>query len=134
MDAGIGVFLLSELQLAEKKAGDTGGSTAPKGWYKPGDSTRMLEEGREYTFRLKSQVHSARSLGYGHRVVENKLIAALKAENANHPLASREAVDLMVTNERLKALSNIKVIKQTYPDGVVPDGVMDPDGSVVYAI
>jgi hypothetical protein len=45
------------------------------------------------------------------------LIAALKLENANHPLASREAVEAAVEDARVRALLNPDVIKLTYKDG-----------------
>lgn len=45
-------------------------------------------------------------------------------------LASREAVDAAVMDERTRALVDPEVIKKTYPDGKLPEGaVIPPDGT-----
>ncbi len=77
-----------------------------------------------YKFIAKSHVHSARSELAARRIVEDKLISALKAENANHPLASKEAVEAAVDDEWAKQLVNPEVIKRTFPDGKLPDGTV----------
>jgi hypothetical protein len=80
----------------------------------------------KYVFRAKSHVHGLRAGIYGHRVTEDKLIEALKLENANHPLASREAVDAVIDKEYAAALLNPEVIRKTYPDGKLPKGAVTP--------
>lgn len=88
----------------------------------------------DFVFRVKGQVHGLRSALHGRRVVEDDLIAALKAENANHPLASREAVEEAVLDARAAALLNPEVIKKTYPDGILPKGVITPPNGVTVAV
>jgi len=80
----------------------------------------------KYVFRAKSHVHGARAVIYCHKLAEDKLIEALKLENANHPLASREAVDAVIDKEYPAALLNPEVIKRTYPDGKLPKGAVEP--------
>ena len=60
----------------------------------------------------------------------------LKAENANHPLASKEAVEAAVDDEYARQLLNHEVIRRTFPDGKLPDGtvVMTDDGPETYRI
>lgn len=87
-----------------------------------------------YVFKAKSHVHGARSTIHAHKVTEDMLIAALQAENANHPLASREAVDIAVEKERVKALTNPVVIKRTYPDGILPKDAIGGDPPCPYTI
>ena len=48
----------------------------------------------------------------------------LKAENANHPLASKEAVEAAVDDEWARQLLNPEVIRKTFPDGILPDGTV----------
>lgn len=117
MDPGVAVAGLALLQTERNKGYDAE-------W----DSRRAERQHSEYIFKAKSHVHGMRAGIHAHRITEDKLIAALKAENANHPLASRAAVDEAVRDEYAKALINPDVIKKTYPDGKLPDGaVMPPD-------
>lgn len=86
---------------------------------------------KEYVFRAKSHVHGLRAEKQAHQRVEDQLIAALKAENANHPLASSEAVNTALDREFIKALTDPEVIKRTYPDGRLPEGaIIPPDGTL----
>lgn len=86
---------------------------------------------KEYVFRSKSHVHGLRAEKQAHQRVEDQLIAALKAENANHPLANSEAVNAALDREFIKALTDPEVIKRTYPDGKLPEGaVIPPDGTL----
>jgi hypothetical protein len=57
--------------------------------------------------------------------------AALKAENANHPLASKEAVEAIVREKGPEALLDPEVIKKTYPDGVLPKGAVTPPNVIL---
>jgi hypothetical protein len=82
-------------------------------------------------FLAKGQVHGYRSGIKGHRLVEKDLIAALKAENANHPLASEEAVEALINEYANAAIIDPEVIKKTYPDGILPEGVFIPPDMVV---
>lgn len=84
----------------------------------------------KYVFAAKSHVHGLRAQVHAHKQTEDELIAALKAENANHPFASREAVDAAVEDKRVRALVDPEVIKRTYPDGKLPDGTVIPPGGV----
>ena len=121
---GLGIFALGEIQRAETAAARQSGSGEIAG----------ASSLSGYIFRAKGQVHGLRSSLYGHRVVEDMLISALKAENANHPLASRDAVDAAVVDARAKALLNPEVIKRTYPDGKLPNGVIVPPDLTVRAV
>ena len=85
---------------------------------------KVVDHYADYIFRAKSRVHGYRALVHAKNIAENQLIAALKAENASHPLASKEAVDAVVEDERVKALLNPEVIKETYPDGNLPKGAV----------
>lgn len=83
-----------------------------------------------YAFRAKSQIHGCRAVIAARKIAEDQLIAALKAENANHPLASKEAVEAIVQENVPKVLLDTEVIKKTYPDGVLPEGAVIPPGLV----
>ncbi len=84
----------------------------------------------QYVFCAKSQIHGFRASLAARRAAEDRLIAALKAENANHPLASRAAVDAIIQEDVPKALFDPEVIKETYPDGVLPEGAVAPPNLV----
>ena len=111
---GLGVLALGEIQAAENHAARQRGS-AEMSW-KVGFE--------KYVFRAKSHVHGLRAVDYAHMQTEDQLIAALKAENANHPLASREAVDAAFEDERVKALLNPEVIRKTFGDEGLPKGAV----------
>ena len=125
---GLGIFALGEIQRAETAAARQSGAGAIAGAVSEG---RALDK---YMFRAKGQVHGLRSVIHARKVTEDQLIAALKAENANHPLASKEAVEAAVEDERVKALLNPDVIKRTYKDGKLPDGVIGGDPLTATAI
>lgn len=76
----------------------------------------------------KSHVHSLRAFSAAHKMTEDQLIAALKAENANHPLASREAVDAAIDQANFQTIIDPEIIKRTYPDGKLPEGTYTPAG------
>lgn len=76
----------------------------------------------------RSHVHLLRAFSAAHKMTEDQLIAALKAENANHPLASREAVDAAVDQANFQTIIDPEIIKRTYPDGKLPEGTYTPDG------
>ena len=80
----------------------------------------------KYVFAAKSQIHGFRASLAARRFAEDQLIAALKAENADHPLASREAIEAIARENAPKALLDPEVIKKTYPDGVLPKGAVIP--------
>jgi hypothetical protein len=82
-------------------------------------------------FLAKGQVHGLRAGIAARKLVEKELIAALKAENANHPLASEEAVEALADEYRNAAIIDPEVIKRTYPDGMLPEGVLRPPDMVV---
>lgn len=89
---------------------------------------------KDFVFRAKGHVHALRAINHARQVTEDQLIAALKAENANHPLASKEAVEAAVEDARVRAIVNPEVIKRTYPDGKLPDGVVTGSPPVVELI
>ena len=122
---GIAILAMGEQQAAENKAARLSGSGSAAA------SAVLNQQFNEYVFRAKSHVHGFRALVDARKQVEDELIAALKAVNANHPLASREAVEAAVEVERIKALLNPEVVKRTYPDGKLPKGAVggDPLGS-----
>lgn len=76
----------------------------------------------------RSHVHSLRAFSAAHKMTEDQLIAALKAENANHPLASREAVDAAIDQANFQTIIDPEIIKRTYPDGKLPEGTYTPAG------
>jgi hypothetical protein len=78
----------------------------------------------DLTFTAKSQIHSLRTTIGAHKLVEDDLIAALKAENADHPLADKDVVEAMVTMKRNLSGIDPEVIKRTYPDGKIPEGAV----------
>ena len=94
----------------------------------------VVDQYADYIFRAKSHVHGLRAVDRAHVCTEELLIAALKAENPNHPLASKEAVEAVFENERVKAILNPEVIKRTYPDGRLPNDAVSGDPPVVYNI
>jgi hypothetical protein len=85
---------------------------------------------RNYRFRAESQIHGFRAGLAARKLAEDRLIAALKAENANHPLASREAIEAIVQENAPKVLHDPEIIKKTYPDGVLPEGAVVPPNLV----
>ena len=85
----------------------------------------------KYVFAAKSQIHGFRASLAARRFAEDQLIAALKAENANHPLASKEAVEALVDEVGNKALLDPEIIKKTYHDGVLPKGAVIPPDRVL---
>ena len=113
-ELGLGIFALGEIQRSETAAARANGTGDA------GLAARWNADYNAYVFRAKSHVHGLRAAGYAHELTEDKLIAALKAENANHPLASKEAVEAAFEDERVKALLNPDVIKRTYPNGALP--------------
>jgi hypothetical protein len=119
MSYGLGILALGELSRVENEARRRSADAAMA-------SIRESKEVLNYVFRAKSHVHGLRAAIYGHRIAEDKLIEALKLENANHPLASREAVEAIAKEEGTAALFNPEVIKKTYPDGKLPEGAVTP--------
>lgn len=119
MNIGLGYLALAELSRMENKA--QGERIAGSGL---GD--RWAAHHDKFVFKATSQVHGLRSCIHGHKMAEDQLIAALKLENASHPLASREAVDAILDIEMPKALYNPDVIKKTFPDGVLLPGIVSP--------
>ncbi len=132
MSSLLGILALGELHRADSDARRAGKEmSALKGELKKLETTHA-----EFVFKAKSHVHGVRSAIHAHIVTEDMLIAALQAENANHPLASREAIDAAVESERVKALTNPDVIKRTYPNanGVLPADVIGGDPPQTYGI
>lgn len=130
-DFGLGILGLGELSRLENASRREGDRAAAAEGILSGALDKAVATHQNYVFRAKGQIHGFRAYLHGHRVAEDMLIAALKAENANHPLASREAVDAAVLDERARALVNPEVIKKTYPDGKLPDGVIIPPDRTV---
>ena len=124
---GLGYLALGELNRSEKANGRSVASALDH-------QDKIIEGHMQFVFRAKSQVHGFRAGLYAHRATEDELIAALKEENANHPLASREAVDAAVKDKHAKALVNPEIIKKTYPDGKLPEGAIIPPNAVQVAI
>ncbi len=94
------------------------------------DLNELAETHKKYVFAAKSQIHGFRASLAARRFAEDQLIAALKAENADHPLASREAIEAIARENVPKALLDPEVIKKTYPDGVLPEGAVVPPNLV----
>ena len=85
-------------------------------------------------FIAKSHVHGLRAALVARKNIEAELVEALKAANANHPLASKEAVEAAVENERVKAILDPEVIKKTYPDGKLPKNAVSGDPLGTYSV
>lgn len=130
MDVGMGVLALAELNRMESVVRRNSGPSCSE----VSGMQEWKEHHENFVFKAKSQVHGFRSALYGRRIAEDKLIAALKAENANHPLASREAVDAVADDELARALLNPEVIKKTYPDGKLPKNAVEPPNLVHQAV
>jgi len=95
------------------------------------DINRIIGQHKNYVFAAKSQIHGFRASLAARRFAEDQLIAALKAENANHPLASKEAVEAIVREKGPEALLDPEVIKKTYPNGVLPEGAVTPPNIIL---
>jgi hypothetical protein len=95
------------------------------------DINRIIGQHKNYVFAAKSQIHGFRASLAARRLAEDQLIAALKAENADHPLASREAIEAIAREVVPKTLLDPEVIKKTYPDGVLPKGSVMPPNSIL---
>ncbi len=95
------------------------------------DINRIIGQHKNYVFAAKSQIHGFRATMAGRKFAEDQLIAALKAENANHPLASKEAVEALVAEVGSKSLTDPEIIKKTYHDGVLPKGAVIPPNGVL---
>ena len=109
MNSGLAIYGLAKLENAwddTRRAQD-----------KTSNALSDLEDAK---FVARSHVHGLRALVDAHKQVEDELIAALKAENADHPLASREAVDAAAEEKRARLIFDPKVIQRTYPDGKLP--------------
>ena len=122
---GLGIFALGEQQAAENKAARLNGAGEAAEASVAAQINRSWEKTHgSYVFRAESHVHKLRANIVAHERVKDLLIAALKAENANHPLASKEAIDAAVENERVKAILDPEVIIETYKDGKLPEGAV----------
>ena len=82
-------------------------------------------------FAGKSQIHGLRASIASHVLAEDVLIAALKAENPSHPLADRDVFDVLVSNNDRVTTFDPKIIRRTWPDGVIPEGAApEVDGQI----
>ena len=128
-NVGAGILVMGELSRIENNASrEIGAATASAtaAGYRAATAELILAR---ITFAAKSQIHWLRARNNAHKLTEDQLIAALKAENPSHPLADRDAVDVIFEENRQSSLYDLKTIKRTYPDGLIPDGSMpDVDG------
>lgn len=113
MSYGMGVLLLSEVDNANDRANSVTKAL-----------NKEIKNHDNYVYYAKGHVHGLRAQVYARKITEDTLIAALKVENANHPLASREVVEKAFQDELCRALLNPEVIKRTYPNGVLPEGIV----------
>ena len=120
MSNGMNLLLLGELAREKSLANQEAGFAAKH-------RQEEIEEHNKFVFCAKSHVHGLRSSIAARKNIEAELIEALKAENPNHPLASIEAVEAAVENERVKTILDPEVIKKTYPDGKLPKGAVGGD-------
>lgn len=120
---GAGIYALSKLKTAQRDKNEV-----------VERHNEVVHKFNDFMFSAQSQVHGLRAALYGHRATEDDLIVALRAENANHPLASREAVDAAVADKRARALVNPEVISKTYPNGVLPEGAVINSREVLVAV
>lgn len=121
-NVGAGILVLGELSHIEnnaRRATEAANSAATSAMYGEAIAERKT---KEITFAAKSQIHAFRAAMDAHEMTEDQLIAALKEENPNHPLADRDAVDVIFEENRISKLHDAKTIKRTYPDGVIPEG------------
>ena len=117
MSNGMNLLLLGELAREKSLANQEAGFAAKR-------HQKEIEEHHKFVFSARSHVHSLRAVDHAHVRTEELLIAALKAENPNHPLASKEAVEAFFEVERVKALVNPEIIKRTFPSGKLPEGTI----------
>lgn len=125
-NVGAGILVLGELSRIENNAArETADAKAESTaqWYRAANAERKT---KEITFSAKSQIHGLRARIEAHVQTEDMLIAALKEENPSHPLADRDAVNMIFEEKRNATPFDPKIIKRTYPDGVIPEGVI-PD-------
>ena len=115
--SGMNLLLLGELAREKSLANQEAGFAAKR-------HQKEIEDHSKFVFSAKSHVHSLRAVDHAHVRTEDMLIEALKAENANHPLASKKAVEAVFENERVKAILDPEVIKETYKDGKLPEGAV----------
>lgn len=132
MDAGYAILAMAELSRRDNAAQDHVIAAHRDQNANVALGAEWKEHHNKFVFAAKSHVHGLRSSIHGHNMAEDQLIAALKLENADHPLASRETVDAIVFEEQAKALFNQDVIRKTYPNGggVLPEGAAMPPNLV----
>jgi hypothetical protein len=125
-NVGAGILVLGELSHIEnnaRRATEAANSAASSA--RIGEALAQRET-EQITRAAKSQIHNLRAWHTAHLQTEDQLIAALKEESPNHPLADRDVVDVITQERRLVALFDRETIKRTFPDGVLPEG-MTPD-------
>jgi len=122
--AGAGILILGELRRMENDASYEISKAANETNQARRERDAAIAEKDQLTFAAKSQIHGLRARIEGHVLTENELIAALKAEKPDHPLASRAAADALFDKCRMKTPYDPEVIIRTYPDGVVPEGAI----------
>jgi len=121
---GVGLLALGEISRTENQARrviDDANQRLEDAWE---ERTAAIAEKNQLVFAAKSQIHGLRARIEGHVLTENELIAALKAEKPDHPLASRAAADALFDKCRMKTPYDPEVIIRTYPDGIVPEGAI----------
>ncbi len=95
---------------------------------------RWQEQYDGLSFRAKSQIHGMRAYLDALRMTRDQLIAALKADNPNHPLADSDVVNAIDEQHRHNMFYRPETVKRTYPDGIVPDGsvIECDDGTLTF--
>jgi hypothetical protein len=134
---GAGVLALAEVSRAENNARNAAKAADER--VSAMQASANLDEAiadrklKKLSFAAKSQIHWLRSSVAAHVLAEDELIAALKAEIPDHPLADRDAVDRIVFEKQSKTASDPLVIKDTYPSGVLPEDAITirEDGRVL---
>ena len=129
-NVGAGILVMGELSRIENNASREIGAAnlaASTASYEAANARLDLER---ITFAAKSQIHGLKTNVQAHIQTEDELIAALKAENPNHPLADRDAVDVLYGERKIAASLDPSLIKKTYPSGVLPEEIMLPSGEV----
>lgn len=120
-NVGAGILVLGELSHIENKAKRAINEARAERDNAINERNRLSDELNHLVFAAKSQIHGARARIEGHMLAENELISALKESNPIHPLASHEAVSLLVEKNRAKAIYDKDVAKKTYPNGIIPE-------------
>lgn len=124
INAGTGIYVMGELNRADAAARRVANERNEAIL----ERNEAIEESNRIVFAALSQIHGFRAQIQARRWVEDELITALRAENADHPLAERAVVEALFEKKRSVAMRDESVVKRTFPFGMPTGAVVDCDG------